>query len=259
MAGDFAILDSMTIFLIALGAIVATIIGGLISFVLKDRLHLVLGFGAGAIISVAFFDLLPEALEFAEGIHEPHTVTMFVALGFLIYLVLERTIFSHSHTHVHSHDMNGQEENAEDLNKGIMGASALSIHSFLDGMAVGLAFQVSASLGVVVAVAILLHSFSDGINTVGIIMKNKGDRKTAVKWLAIDALAPALGILSTMFFTLPTDYVSLVLALFTGFFVYLGATDLIPESYHAHPKILTTIMTLVGAGALYFAIELAHV
>ena len=65
-----------------------------------------------------------------------------------------------------------------------------------------------------------------------------------------------LGIVSTSFFTLPGDGFGLALALFGGFFLYIGASDLIPESYHAHPKFLTTAMTLLGAGVLYLAISL---
>ena len=62
--------------------------------------------------------------------------------------------------------------------------------------------------------------------------------------------------MSTSFFTLPGHGFGLALALFGGFFLYIGASDLIPESYHAHPKFLTTAMTLMGAGVLYLAISL---
>ena len=77
-----------------------------------------------------------------------------------------------------------------------------------------------------------------------------------MRWLAADALAPVLGIASTYFFTLRSDWFGTALALFAGFFLYIGASDLIPESYHAHPKFLTTAMTLVGAAVLYLAIAL---
>jgi len=69
-------------------------------------------------------------------------------------------------------------------------------------------------------------------------------------------LAPVAGVASTRFFTLPGTAFGTALALFAGFFLYIGASDLIPESYHAHPKFLTTIMTLAGAAVLYLAIAL---
>jgi zinc transporter ZupT len=74
--------------------------------------------------------------------------------------------------------------------------------------------------------------------------------------LMLDAVAPILGITSTLFFTLPGAAFGVALALFGGFFLYIGASDLIPESYHAHPKFLTTAMTLAGAAVLYVAITL---
>ena len=68
-----------------------------------------------------------------------------------------------------------------------------------------------------------------------------------------------LGVASTYFFTLRGNEFGGVLGLLGGFFIYIGASDLIPESYHAHPKFLTTAMTLAGAAVLYLAIALiAH-
>jgi len=59
-------------------------------------------------------------------------------------------------------------------------------------------------------------------------------------------------------FRLPEEGLSIVLAVFSGFFLYIGASDLIPESHHAHPKFLTTVMTLLGAAVLYAAIVAVH-
>jgi ZIP family zinc transporter len=135
-------------------------------------------------------------------------------------------------------------------------ASVLCIHSVMDGVAIGLAFQTSRVVGIIVAIAVLTHDFSDGINTMNIVLKNNGARAEAFRWLFLDAVAPVIGITSTFFFTLPGDGFGVALALFGGFFLYIGASDLIPESYHAHPKFLTTAMTLIGAAVLYLMITL---
>jgi ZIP family zinc transporter len=103
---------------------------------------------------------------------------------------------------------------------------------------------------------VLTHDFSDGINTMSIVLKNRGDRRGAFRWLLLDAAAPALGVFSTLLFTLPGSAFGIVLALFAGFFLYIGASDLIPESYHAHPKFLTTGMTVAGAAVIYLAMRL---
>jgi ZIP family zinc transporter len=235
--------------LIAIAAFCATLLGGLFALRLRDRLHLILGFSAGAIIGVAFFDLLPEALELGQAQFEASTILSVTALGFLLYLALDRLILLHEpHDEEHHH-----------AKRGIVGASSLSLHSFLDGIGIGLAFQVSPAVGIVVAAAVLTHDFSDGINTVNMVLKNGGERGHALKWLVVDALAPVAGILATLLFSVSGSDLGLLLGLFGGFFLYIGASDLIPESHHNHPTFWTTAMTIAGAVVLFIAIRLAGV
>jgi len=217
----------------------------------KDKLHLILGFSAGAVIGVAFFDLLPEALELGKEVYDISFITSIMALAFIVYMILDRSIFLHSHS---GHEIGGE----NDFNKrGILGAGSLSIHSFIDGMAIGLAFQVSSIIGSIVAIAVLVHDFSDGINTVNMILKNSGTRAQAFKWLSIDAIAPVLGITSTLFFSVTSPVLGIILAVFSGFFLYIGASDLLPESHHSHPTMWTTVATVLGVVVLYAAIKLA--
>jgi zinc transporter ZupT len=226
--------------IIAAAAFLSTFLGGMLALKLHDKLHLILGFSAGAVIGVAFFDLLPEAINFGERFHSPAIILSCTALGFLSYLVLDRILLFHG----------------DAAPRGPFAAAVLCIHSLLDGVAIGLAFQASHQVGIVVAIAVLTHDFSDGINTMNIVLKNRAREASAVRWLLVDAAAPVLGIASTHFYTLPGEGFGIALALFAGFFLYIGASDLIPESYHAHPKFLTTVMTLAGAAVLYLAITL---
>jgi zinc transporter ZupT len=226
--------------IIAAAAFASTLAGGLLALKLRDKLHLILGFSAGAVIGVAFFDLLPEAIIIGMKFQSPTTILAWTAIGFLFYLVLDRILSFHG---------------AAAHRTGFT-ASVLCVHSLLDGVAIGVAFQTSRAIGTIVAIAVLTHDFSDGINTMNIVLKNRGARATGLSWLLLDAVAPVIGIISTCFFVLPADGFGVALALFGGFFLYIGASDLIPESYHAHPKFLTTAMTLVGAAVLYLAIKL---
>lgn len=235
-------------YIVALATIISTLLGGLFAIRFKDKLHLILGFSAGAVIAVALFDLLPESLELASGVFDTKLITLLIAGGFSLYLILDR-FFS-----LHAHD----EDKCENpSHSGSLLATALIVHSFLDGIGIGLAFKVSPAVGFVVAVAVLAHDFSDGINTVGIILKNKGGQKQAFRWLIADALAPAAGVVSTLFFSVTMPTLGLILAVFTGFFLYIGASDLIPESHHHHPTFWTTFATILGMAVLYFAIRLA--
>ena len=104
--------------------------------------------------------------------------------------------------------------------------------------------------------SLVAHDFSDGINTVSFILKGGGNWRRAARWLFVDALAPVLGAAATLLFRIPDSTVGVVLAVFAGCFLYLGATDLIPESQHRHPRAATTIMTLLGAATIYAAIRL---
>jgi ZIP family zinc transporter len=237
--------------LISIASFIFTFLGGIFALRFKDKLHLILGFSAGAVIAIAFFDLIPEALNLAGGQYEVSTITSIVAVGFLLYMILDRFIDMHcTDDHHHDHEV---------TRRGLLGATSLSIHSFLDGAAIGLAFHVSQAVGLIVATAVLVHDFSDGINTVNLILKNKGQRKDAIRWLIIDSLAPVAGVISTLFFTLPEASLGIVLAIFAGFFLYIGASDLLPESHHNHPTYWTTIMTILGAAVLFVAIKIAGV
>lgn len=236
--------------LIAVATFAATFIGGSFAVRFRDQLHLILGFSAGAVIGVAFFDLLPEAMQLSSQYFSPRGVTLAVAAGFLFYLFLDRLILLHTHEE-------DSEAHANTVGRGFLGATTLSVHSFLDGIAIGFGFQVSPAIGLIIAAAVLTHDFSDGINTVNLVLKNGGTKRMAMRWLLTDALAPVLGIISTLFFTIPNQLIGPVLAVFAGSFLYLGASDLIPESHHRHPRILTTIMTLFGALTLYVIVSLA--
>ena len=240
---------------ISIAALVSTFLGGIFALRFKDKLHLILGFSAGAIIGVAFFDLLPEAIALGSTNYDVSYITSIMALGFIVYTILDRFIFFHSHGQDEHDDVVEQYKNK----RGVFGAGSLSVHSFFDGAAIGLAFQVSASAGVIVAIAVLVHDFSDGINTVNMILKNSGSRRQAFKWLLVDAVAPVLGITSTLFFSVPESTLGIILAIFTGFFLYIGASDLLPESHHNHPTVWTTCATVLGVAVLYGAIHLAGI
>ena len=235
-------------FLLGGAAFVATMLGGTFALFRRDRLHLILGFSAGAVLGVALFDLLPEATDLATKRYSTATVTLFVAIGFFSFMFLNRILLLHPEDH---------DVAAAPRRSGALGAASLSLHSFLDGVAIGLAFKVSTAVGAVVAAAVLAHDFSDGINTVTVVLKSRGRGLSALRWLAVDALAPLLGVASTYLFTLSDVKLGIVLALFCGFFLYIGASDLLPESHHRHPKALTGLMNIAGAAVIWVAIHFA--
>jgi len=236
-------MTALWVMVIAAAASAATMLGGLAALSLRERLHLILGFSAGAVIAVAFFDLLPESLSL--GAYPPRTVVAAAASGFFLYLLFDRLV-----------SLQGIGANGGSW-RGRIGAGSFSAHSLLDGFAIGIAFQAGQAIGFVVATAVLVHDFSDGLNTVNVVVRNGGERKTALAWLVVDALAPLVGAGLSLLIAPPRDILGLLLAGFSGFFLYIGASDLLPESQRAFPRLWTTIATLMGAGLLYLATQLA--
>ncbi len=245
-------MQSLLILPIAAATCVATLIGGWVGISLRDRLHLVLAFSAGAVIGVAFFDLLPEAVELGSStgprpLLSARAVLAVAGLGFLLYLLLDRCLPGHA----------SEARGRPDRRRAWAAATSFAVHSFLDGFAIGVAFQASRAVGIAVAVAVLAHDFSDGLNMVSVVLRNGGDRRGAFRWLVVDAVAPVAGALASMALMIPTVGLATILALFSGFFLYVGGSDLLPESHHAHPRLLTTVATLAGAACLYAVAQVA--
>ena len=239
----------MTIWLVILATGIATLLGGFFAVRFRDQLHLILGFSAGAVLGVTLFDLMPESLALASGHFAQLTIFAFVSFGFTFYLILDRFFSIHSHGDEHCENPHHQ--------RGKFGAATLALHSFLDGLGIGLAFKVSPAIGWIVALGVLTHDFSDGINTISLVLRDKGSRKSAIRWLVLDAVTPALGVIVAFLIPVSEGNLSLVLAFFAGLFLYIGASDLIPESHHEHPTAWTTFMTILGMLVIYLAIHLA--
>jgi ZIP family zinc transporter len=170
---------------------------------------------------VVFFDILPEVFSAGE---QPESVMLAAAAGFLAFFALERyTALQRARDPVHR-----RSEHAAEL--GGLGAAGLSLHSFLDGLAIGIGFQASASLGFTIALAVILHDVSDGLTTVTVVLAHQNPVRRSVAWLLVDMTTPVLGAASTRLVELPASLLPWLLAFFAGFFLYIGASDLLPEA-----------------------------
>ncbi|MEK6873390.1 MAG: ZIP family metal transporter [Nanoarchaeota archaeon] len=231
------------IYLLAIATFFSTLIGGLIILKFKKSIQYFFAFAAGSIIAVAFLDLLPETLAIAEKVNIPVRTVMLVIVGaFFFYSLLEKYFASHSlegeHGHSNLHDHHGHI-------MGPIGAGSLVIHSFLDGAAIGVAFQVNFAAGLIVALAVIFHDMTDGINTVAVMLKNKQSNKKAFAFLIMDAIAPVLGLILTSIIFIPETFLVYILAFFVGEFIYIGASTLLPETRH-HPKKRIILAMLLG-------------
>jgi ZIP family zinc transporter len=107
----------------------------------------------------------------------------------------------------------------------------------MDGLGIGLAFQFSSMAGLIVAAAVLAHDLCDGANTVILSLGAGSSPRTAKQWLVADALAPLAGIVVAQLIAVPSPILALLMALFAGFFLYVGASELLPKSHQDRPRI----------------------
>ena len=208
---------------LAFATFCSTLIGGTFAIRLRKALPYFFAFAAGSLIAVSFFDILPESLSIgrlpAVNLSIRYIMITIVA-SFLFYSFLERFLLFHypEEGGGHGHVM------------GPVGAGSLVIHSFLDGVAIGAAYQVNPTIGLLVALAVIFHDFTDGINTVTLMLKNKQHLRNTSIFLAMDALAPVLGVTGTLLISINQTVLALILAVFVGEFIYIGAVNLMPET-----------------------------
>ncbi len=219
---------------------VSTLLGGIFALKNRSKLHYIMSFAAGVLIAVCFFDLMPEIFSMAteKGLNVNISLA-FVVIGFLAIHLLEKFALIHTHH---------EEEYASHHHPtvGLVGASGLAIHSFLDGVGIGLAFQVNATVGVVVALAVIAHDFTDGLNTVTLMLSNKNDTKKTVSLLLLDSLAPIAGVLATFIISIPDSFLQIYLGFFVGFLLYIGSSDLLPEAHSEHSSYRMLALTVFG-------------
>jgi zinc transporter ZupT len=227
--------------------VLATLLGGQIALRLSHTLPTVIALTGGVVVAVALFDVLPEGI---DQLGDTNKATTLVAVGFLAFFFAERALVLH-----HRDDPSDARAHHR---VGVLGAFGLSVHSFVDGLGIGLAFGLDSTTGFLVFIAVVSHDFADGLNTVSFILSQSGDRRSARKWLRIDAIAPLLGAIVGSFVTVSDHTLGYILCLYSGFFLYMGATDLLPEA-HAHASWTRVALTASGFLLIFVITRIAGI
>lgn len=214
--------------------VISTFLGGLVAFRFHRELHTLIAFTGGIVVAVALFDVLPEAL---DAVGDSRRVTTVVGAGFLLFFLAERVLVLHHRDE--------PEQARAHRRVGALGAAGLSVHSLIDGLGIGLAFHLDTATGMLVFLAVISHDFADGMNTVGFILRQSGDRRSARRWLTVDAVAPLVGATAGAAIEISERGLGYVLAAYAGFFLFMGATDLLPEA-HRHPSWRRVFLTVAG-------------
>src|SRR5436190_19954073 len=227
--------------------VIGTFAGGLIALRLAHSLPTIIALTGGIVVAVALFDVLPEAI---DNVGDATRVTALVGAGFLGFFLIERLLILH-----HRDD---PDQARAHHRVGTAAAVGLSVHSFIDGLGIGLAFNLDITTGIIVFIAVAAHDFADGLNMVSFVLSQSGDRHAAVRWLRIDALAPLVGTIVGASLSVSESFLGYVLAIYAGFFIYLGATDLLPEA-HEHPSWNRVALTVTGFALIFAITRLAGV
>ena len=239
----------------------STMLGGFAALHLRHRLHAFMALAAGVVVATAVADLLPEAFELV-GPGATLGVGIAAVVGFIGFSLLEAFLHQSSFEHAGDHEGHEHEHEATDgvgsasrrsggpsWILGILPPISLIIHSTLDGLAIGLAFQAGGEIGLIVLLAVLAHDFADGMNVVTLALDAARGQRLAIGLLVLDALAPLAGAALSTVVAVSPGALGLLLASFAGVFIAVGAGHLLPESQHQDPRRGPALVALSGFGA----------
>lgn len=231
------------VFVLAFTTFLSTLVGGSFAVKFRRALPYFFAFAAGTLIAVTFFDILPESLSIASLISlNLRYIMITLVAAFVLYSFIERFFMTHEEgrsSKEHRHIM------------GPIGAGGLVVHSLLDGIAIGTAFQVNPSVGLIVAFAVIFHDFTDGINTVTLMLKNNQKLNLTIMFLLLDAMAPVVGVLFASLLRINVAFLAFILAAFSGEFLYIGAAQLLPSTLR-YKTFKMSAVTVAGILLIFF-------
>lgn len=225
---------------------------------IKKITTLLLAFAAGSFLGVSFLDLLPEAV---KAVDEPHAVFMAALGGFCLFFLLERFIMRYVEgRHEDKSNPTTHHEHTESLPTLVIVGDTL--HNFLDGIAIAIAYVANPALGLTATLAVAAHEVPQEIGDFSILL-DQGWSKLKILWVnIISSLLTLVGVgvgfmaASRLESTLPY-----LLGGVAGIFIYIAASDLIPEIHHraGHRHVYRILIPfLLGLVLMGYLINLTH-
>lgn len=247
----------------------STLAGGFAALRLRHRLHALMAIAAGVVVATAVADLFPEAWELVGegGALAAGTAAVIGFIGFsLLEAFLHQSSFEHAGTVGHAHAHVGHHHDGEDHQDvaaghqadvararpgliGLLPPISLVLHSAMDGLMIGVAFQVDDRTGLIVLLAVLFHDFADGMNVATVALEAARGVRVAILFVIIDAVAAPVGGALSALVSIDDFTLGLLLAGFGGVFLAIGAGHLLPESQHRDPSRGPVMVALAAGGA----------
>lgn len=231
----------------------ATLLGGLAPLSFRPHSQLFLAFSAGTLVGLALGELIPEGLPVAQ---DPHRALLVVLGAFLATMAADKLHILHPHPHRLEECCPPEEHLHPPL--ALHGAIGLLLHSALDGMALAASLRQSLTAGLAVALALSAHKFSDGLTTVALVLAHHHPPKQATRLLLSNAFLLVLGFAAGWVFPVPEKLVGFFLLGLAGFFLYLGASDLLPSLSTPRCRKRDVLATALGVAAVAGVAALLH-
>ena len=218
-----------------------SVIGVLTLVVSRARLNRALLFlialAAGGLMGGAFLHLIPESLELIEtttrASHDAfERVFLFLIVGFCLFLFLEQGMHWHHH--------HGRTHGEHSCTKKPLSYLILfgdGVHNLIDGLVIAASFLVDPLTGWITTVAVALHEIPQELGDFGVLVYGGFTRARALLFNFFSGLTAVVGGLLGYFFASSSEgALAYLLPVAAGGFLYLAASDLIPEIKHEHHK-----------------------
>ena len=184
--------------------------------ILKKIVLVLVSLSAGALMGGAFLHLIPESIEVASG----SNIFIIVLIGFIIFFIIEKILHWR-----HCHDGKCDVHTFHYMN--LIGDS---IHNFIDGLIIAAGFMVSIPLGFTTTIAIVAHEIPQEIGDFGVLIYGGFEKKKALILNFLVAFTIVIGgFVGYLLSNIIENYVFILLSFAAGGFIYIAATDLIPE------------------------------
>lgn len=232
-------MNALPTVLSAIIACAATISAGIFIKKLRKNIGIICAFSAGFFIALTLFDLFPNILFLFSKTQISMEEPLLTAIaGFFFLFALDRGFTGF--------DSKGQHSPAFKQRIGLISTVEFCSHGFVEGLAIGLSFQLQFGLGVFVALAVISHDFCDGINTLALMLNSGHNLKSSMSMLFVDAIAPVLGATVTFFVSMESFFLVMMLSFLAGSFLYIGGGSLLPDANRMNRPTVTIFFFTLG-------------
>ena len=236
---------SLEAVVVSLGAFLSAMSGGWLALRAVRYVAAIIAVGAGIRIGAAFVDLIPESIDLLGSLD---AAMFWTTIGFVGFYVVDKLTSLHVG---HETAVELGHEEADHQHIGVIGAVGMGIHSLLDGVALAAGLAAGGAIGTIIAVVVIVHRFSDGIGVVSFLLASGMSARVAMRGVALVAIAPLVGLILGSVVTVSEPALGAMLGFFAGFFLYVGAAELLPEAHRRDRSPLIVLATLAGVIAIY--------